>query len=127
MGGNEQVEMVGVTLHPLGEAGGGEELVESVADVFQFGVELVAVAVEKVLETLEQIRGKIGARGGGIAMGGDGLQRILDEGVITLRRTGQAAFVEPSGGPGESVEQALAVAVVRAGTVGVEAQANGEQ
>ena len=127
MGGNEQVEMAGVTLDALGEAGGGEELVEGVADVFQLGVEIIAVAAEKVLEALEQIGWKIGARGSGIAMGGDRLETILDEGVITLRGTSQTALVEPGGGPGERVEQALAVSVIMAGPAGVEAQANGEQ
>jgi hypothetical protein len=53
VGGDEQVELAGVTLDALGEAGGGEEWVESVADVLQLGGEFVAVAVEKVLETLK--------------------------------------------------------------------------
>jgi hypothetical protein len=42
-----------VTLDALGEAGGGEEWVESVADELQLDGEFVAVAVEKVLETLK--------------------------------------------------------------------------
>ncbi|MSU48992.1 MAG: hypothetical protein EXS37_07900 [Opitutus sp.] len=50
--------MAGAALDGLGEAGGGEELIEGVADVFQLGVEFVAVAVKKVRETLERQVGK---------------------------------------------------------------------
>jgi hypothetical protein len=50
--------------------------------VFQLGVEFVAVAVEKILETLEQIGGKVGAIDGGVTVGGDSLQAIRDERLI---------------------------------------------
>ena len=55
--GDEQVKLAGVALHAPGEAGGGEELVEGVSDVFEFVIELVAVAVEPILEAFEEIGG----------------------------------------------------------------------
>ena len=121
MGGDEHIEMAGVTLDALGEAGGGEELVEGVADVFQLGVKFFAVAVEPVLQTFEQVGGKVGVVAGAVAVGGDDLETFLDEGLITLGGAGEAALVEPGGGPGDGVEQALAVAMVVGDAVGVEA------
>lgn len=50
MGGGEQFDVLRVALHRDGEAGRREHLVEGVADVLQFVVELVAVVLEPVLE-----------------------------------------------------------------------------
>lgn len=43
-------------------------------------------------------------------MGGNDLEAFLDEGLITLGGAGEAALVEPGGGPGDGVEQALTLA-----------------
>ena len=59
MGGDEEIEVAGVALHARSEAGGGEELVESVSDVFEFGVEFLAMAVEPVLEAFEEVGRKV--------------------------------------------------------------------
>ena len=127
MGGDKQVEMTGVTLDALGEAGGSEELVEGVADMLQLGVKILAVTIEPVLKTFEQVGRKISTVAGTVAMGGDGPEALFNEALITLRGTGEAALVEPGGGPGESVEESLAVAVVVASPGAVEALAEGEQ
>lgn len=124
-----------MALDALGEAGGGEELVEGVADVFQLGVQFVAVVVEPVLETFEQIAGKVAVRrtqarcpvSGGVAVGGDGKEAILDERLITLGGAGQAARFQPGGRPGDGVEQSLAVPLVISGPADVKTQADGEQ
>ena len=74
VGGDEQIELAGMALDPLGKAGGGEELVEGIADVFQLAVKVIAVAVEPVLEALEQVGREVRAVDRGVAVRGDSLQ-----------------------------------------------------
>jgi hypothetical protein len=54
--GDENVELPGVALDALGKAGGGQHLIEGVAQMLEVAVEVVAVTVEEVLQALEQIR-----------------------------------------------------------------------
>jgi len=55
MGGGEDVELTGVLAHALSQTRVGEDLVEGVADVFEFLVEFVAVVREEVLQAGEQV------------------------------------------------------------------------
>ena len=63
---------------------------------------------------------------GGIAVAGDGVEAFAQEGFVAAGREAQGAFFEPSGGPGEGVEEHAAVAVEAfvGGVVGVEAVAD---
>lgn len=47
---SEEFDVMGVAFNILGEADGGEDLVEGVADVLEFVVEILAVMLEPVLE-----------------------------------------------------------------------------
>ncbi len=55
MSGDEDVDLAGILAHALSQAGVGEDLIEGVADVFEIVVEFVAVALEVVLQALEQV------------------------------------------------------------------------
>lgn len=125
MGGDEHIELSGVALDAFGEAVGGNELVERVADVLQFGVEFVTVSVEPALEAFEQVRRKVGVVEHGITVGCNGVQAFVDQGLVTRVRAGQSAFIEPGGGPGDGVEQMVAVALIIGRPPGIEAQTDG--
>ncbi len=55
MGGGEELDPLGVALDGRGKPGRGEDLIEGVADVFEFAIELVAVAIELVLEAFREV------------------------------------------------------------------------
>ena len=123
--GREEFDVPGVKLDLGGEGGGSEDPVEGVADVFEFGVELVAAMAEPVLQTFEQISGEVGAVAGGIAMGADDVELVGNQGTVASGRAGQPAGIEPGGGPGERVHQHAAVAVeVGRGLSGVKSALN---
>jgi hypothetical protein len=85
MGRSDDFEVVSVILDDRGEADTGKDLVESVADVFEFVVEFLAVVLEPVLEAFQEVGGEVGAVAAGIAVGGDGLEALRDEEVVPGR------------------------------------------
>ena len=89
MGGGEEFDVVCVALDLGDETDGAEDSVEGVADVFEFGVELVAAMLEPVLETFEQIGREVSAIAGGIAMGADGFEAFRDQRLVASRRAGK--------------------------------------
>jgi len=64
MGRSDDFEVVSVILDDRGEADTGKDLVESVADVFEFVVEFLAVVLEPVLEAFEEVGGESRRRSG---------------------------------------------------------------
>ena len=70
-------------------------MVEGVADVLQLAVEVIPVAVEPVLEALEQVGGEVRAVDRGVAVRGDGLQALLDEPPVTRGGKAQTTFIQP--------------------------------
>lgn len=50
MGRSKELDMLSVPLDGSCKLGRGEELVEGIADVFEFSVEFIAVAIEPVLQ-----------------------------------------------------------------------------
>lgn len=85
MGRSDDFEVVSVMLDNRGEADAGKDLVEGVADVFEFVVEFLAVVLEPVLEAFQEVGGEEGAVAAGIAVGGDGLEALRDEEVVSGR------------------------------------------
>jgi hypothetical protein len=67
MGRSDDFEVVSVILDDRGEADTGKDLVESVADVFEFVVEFLAVVLEPVLEAFQEVGGEVGAVAAGMA------------------------------------------------------------
>jgi len=67
--------------------------------MLQFGVEFVAVVLEPILETFEQIGGEVSAVACGIAVGGDGFESVVQQRAVPRRRAGERAAFEPDGGP----------------------------
>ena len=53
VGRSEKFYVTGVAMDIRGEADRGEDLVDGVADVFEFVVELVSVVLEPVLEAFQ--------------------------------------------------------------------------
>ena len=86
MGRSDDFEVVSVILDDRGEADTGKDLVESVADVFEFVVEFLAVVLEPVLEAFQEVGGEVGAVAAGIAVGGDGLEALRDEEDVYKRQ-----------------------------------------
>jgi len=78
----EKIDVTSVTLDIGGEACRGENLVDGVADVFEFVVEFLAVVLEPVLEAFQKVGGEVGAVATGIAVSGDGLEALRYEEVV---------------------------------------------
>jgi hypothetical protein len=85
MGRSEKIDVTGVTLDICGEADRGKDLVDGVADVFEFVVELVSVVLEPVLEAFQEVGGEVGRVAARIAVGGDGLEALRNEEVVSGR------------------------------------------
>ncbi len=120
MGGGEELDVLGVALDGGGKPGRSEHPIESVADVFKFAIEFIAVAIEPVLEAFQEVGRKVGAITGWIAMGDDHGQAVGEEPAVTLGRTSQPTTFQPDGGPRQRVEQHSAIAVeVARGVTGI--------
>lgn len=85
---------------------------ELVSDVVELFVKLVAVVIEPVLYDLEQVGGKVLLVALWIAVFCDVIKPSGDEFLVVLGRDGEGSSVEPSGGPGDGVEEHSFVFVV---------------
>ncbi len=120
IGGGEELDVLSVALDGGGKLGRGEDLVEGIADVLEFAVELLAVVIEPVLQAFQEVGRKVGAITGGITMRGDHRQAIGEEPAVTRGRTAQPTPFQPAGRPRQGVEQHSAVAVeVAHGVAGI--------
>ncbi len=82
MGGSEQFDLLRVALDGGGKASGRENLVEGVADVFEFFVELLAVVLEPVLEAFQEVGGEVCAITRRIAVHRNFREPVGDERVV---------------------------------------------
>lgn len=64
--------------------------------MLELEVELVAVAIEEVLQALEQVGREEGPVAGGLAVGSDGVEPLADQGPVTPWRAEQAPPIDLS-------------------------------
>jgi hypothetical protein len=123
VGGGEQFDVSGLDLGFGSEVEGGKDLVEGVADMLEFVVQIVAVVLVPVLEAFQEVGWKEGAVAGGVPMGADGLETFGNKSVVALRGTSQPTGIEPAGGPGERIQEHTPVTEeVGLGLVGIKVE-----